>query len=260
MTIRGTTTGIQEKTLNIANKFFNDIENFSPGQLNYELNLFPRVEKFFNDMNKLGKEELSNYVKLQKYTTLSNITTFNSDHKQLIMDTFHCLTTLIVSNYSKSEILRYFCPEYMREEVGKPSYSRDSSRIIYWFQILAYWIGLLFNKREYRTTSPIYNNPDRFFNFNEAIGSIKYLTKKRNYIELIKADDGFHKQLDNVIQGIFEITEQPRGDSFISYNTNCRFNLFRNEPASSSSEKSISPEKKNETLYRSAQDFPLMSN
>ncbi len=89
----GMTIGVK-KTLCTANEFFDDIKVFIPGKANYELQLYPRVEKFFLDMNKLGKKEFAYFLTQQNYT--NNINSNDREDKTRNLNVFYCLTVLII--------------------------------------------------------------------------------------------------------------------------------------------------------------------
>lgn len=220
------TTGIKKKTRDISNIFFEDIEHILDNSFNYQINLFARVEEFFFAMNKFGKEEFSNYIQLQKVTTLGKLHSYNADHQKLITDMLHCLTALIIGNYSKSEILRYFFPQATIEEVGKPVRSTDEWRVTYWFKLLAHWTACLFKDKKYRIIVSLGSNSVDAL--SQAIDSVQYAIRKQNYTYLILCDDNFHKKIDSIMQQIFEISETSNESiQPIFYDTKC--GLFKNQ-------------------------------
>lgn len=95
-----------KKTVCTANEFFNDIKVFIPGKANYEFQLYPRVQKFFLDMNKLGKKEFAYYLTQQSYTC--NINSNDKEEKTRNLDVFYCLTALIIYHYSEKDVLHLF--------------------------------------------------------------------------------------------------------------------------------------------------------
>ena len=202
----GDITGIRKKTLNISNKFFNDIKEFTPGKANYELQLYPRVQKFFSEMNKLDKKEFARYLAQQQYTC--NINSNNRDDKNRNQDVFRCLVALIICNHSESDIVRYFFPKNFREKVGSPTYASDSWRIAYWCQALGYWFSQLFGKREYQISSLI--EADTRETIHRALQYVCNTMEYNNYIRLIKSDKEnlFCQYLDLVTECILR-TKNP---------------------------------------------------
>lgn len=175
------TIGVKKNTLRTANEFFNDIKVFTPGKANYEFQLYPRVEKFFLDMNKLGKKEFAFYLTQQCYTC--NINSNDEEDKIRNLDVFYCLTALIICHYSKIDTLRYFFPEEFTTKVVRPTYSSDSWRIFYWFQVLSYWFSQLFEKKKYQAnTSTSY--------FSSVVDSLQFVRnamKDSHYLQLINS-------------------------------------------------------------------------
>lgn len=170
--------GIQDNTIHITNKFFNDIKTFDYGDINYEFQLYPRVEKFFFDMDKLGKEEFSCYMRKQRYP--SNIEFYSESHNKKIIDILYCLVALIIRNYSESDIIYHFFPKEMSEEVGRPTYQPSSWKIFYWYKLLNYFFKRLLGKEQYQLNLH-YND------INYQLQFVKNAMKNSSYIELINA-------------------------------------------------------------------------
>lgn len=173
--------GIRKKTLDITNNFFKDIKKFKPGRDNYELQFFPRVEKFFLDIKKLGKKELSCYLRQQRYTC--NIDPNDIEHKTRNIDFFYCLTALIICHYSEIDTLRYFFPKEFTKKEDKPIYSSNSWRIVHWLQILSYWFRQIFGREKYKKNTLI---QDSFLIF-EALRFVRQAMKSNYYLMLINA-------------------------------------------------------------------------
>lgn len=173
--------GIRKKTLDITNKFFKDIKKFKPGKDNYELQFYPRVENFFLEINRLGKKELSYYLRQQRYTC--NIDSNDTEHKTRNIDFFYCLTALIISNYSEIDALRYFFPKEFTKKEDKPIYSNDAWRIIHWFQILNYWFRQIFGAEKYKKNTLVH---DSFLIF-ESLKFVRYAMKSSCYLMLINS-------------------------------------------------------------------------
>lgn len=132
------TLGISENMHEISEKFFIDINALD--DLNYEANLCIRVESFFNKMNQFEEQEFTNFLKMQQFNKE------NSINKRSI-DAFYCLTALIVTNYSESDLARFFLSEELKENKSERS---DSWRITYWFQLLSNWVAKLFGREKYQ--------------------------------------------------------------------------------------------------------------
>ena len=233
MPTREITTGLQKKTLSISKNFFKDIASFDSTKIAYEINLFSRVEKFFNDMNRLEKKEFRHFLNSQKYTTINNLVSCrDSKDRKVMMDVFHCLIALIIAKHSESDVLRYILPEDLRQETGRPEYSSDSWKMTYWFQILTYWFRLLFSKKQYVITTPIQGDHTKLL---DAMKYIRKLMHKKDYIQLIKADDRFHGHLDTMfgyilgpILPMYTLGRTPPPtDPF--HKTPCRFDFFINK-------------------------------
>jgi hypothetical protein len=219
------TIGVKKNTLRTANEFFNDIKVFTPGKANYEFQLYPRVEKFFLDMNKLGKKEFAFYLTQQCYTC--NINSNDEEDKIRNLDVFYCLTALIICHYSKIDTLRYFFPEEFTTKVERPTYSSDSWRIFYWFQVLSYWFSQLFDKKKYQAnTSTSY-----FSSIVDSLQFVRNAMKDSNYLQLINSgpESLFSSHLFTLTSCVLRIatlTLNRIANSSIPGDCSPRFNMF----------------------------------
>lgn len=157
------TLGISENMHEISEKFFIDINALD--DLNYEANLCIRVESFFNKVNQFEEQEFTNFLKMQQFNKE------NSINKRSI-DAFYCLTALIVTNYSESDLARFFLSEELKENKSERS---DSWRITYWFRLLSDWVAKLFGREKYQCKDGAVRNAIKYVRESMCKYKIPYI-------------------------------------------------------------------------------------
>lgn len=196
---------VQHETKNIMKDFHDKLNNIQAAKFGYEIDILDLVNKFFNDMNARGEEELARCLKAQSTFEL----TTDADKLKITSYAFRYLTALIVANYSTSEILQYFIPALAKEEVNvKPEKSSDSWRITYWFQLLGYYWEFLFGKKKYKVDL----SKDKYYRIdlenalkNVAKFMIETMAEKGNsYVSLVKNSIFFVTELDVLVEEVIK--------------------------------------------------------
>ncbi|WP_342219699.1 hypothetical protein [Rickettsiella endosymbiont of Miltochrista miniata] len=180
--------GLQRRTVNIMDNFFVYIDKLDDKNIDsYQMKLAIRVKEFFDAMNNVGIEEFASLLKKHRFENM------DPAQRRKYTDAFDCLVAFIVAKYNERDLLRYFLPKESTIEV-KPTLESNSWRIVYWAQLLGYWVRKLFNTQRFEIVNAE--------TANESLGSamelIKQKLKKGNYFDLQQNSD-FKENLKMVV-------------------------------------------------------------
>ncbi|HEY2566701.1 MAG TPA: hypothetical protein VGH95_03185 [Candidatus Aquirickettsiella sp.] len=141
----------------------------------------------------MGEQEFAAFLKTQSFSKE------NSNNKKSI-DAFYCLTALIVTNYSESDLARYFLPKELTKEI-KPERPNSNWRVIYWLQLLGYWATKLFGREKYQytATTEAKKVSGALASVRESMGSDKPYLQLRTERTFI---DDLHLIMKNAVKSI----------------------------------------------------------
>lgn len=197
--IMSTITITQNRTNEIFYKFMQDIATIQLiDHLNF-IKLLKLTKKLFNDLDKLGLNEFSNFFKEYNFSTLT--IKDRKKHQQAL----NYLIALIIGKYSQSDLLRYFFPEKLSKKESKPEYSSSQSRIYHWFQLIGYWLRQVRDNLKYELNIDN-NNIDKSIKYIKSISKQAYTLKNTN-------DDNFKAYLAILVEKIEENSIHPNLNS-----------------------------------------------
>lgn len=213
-----------KKTMGIDDDYLDKLENFDA--LTEIKNC---TDKFFQSVGRLKPIELANLAQDQNFINLT------SQQSKTHKDAATSLVELIITNYSKKDLLSQIFDKNSLQEKTGPDYANNSS-IPKWFQLLSFWFSKLIGKIEYEVSDQA--------NYDKLSKAIDIIQTPKGAI----INDKRSKAIDFVMQQIKSVNNSASiMDNSVSANNQQRTNrtssvvgnscnLFKDQPTKKSTE------------------------